>query len=184
MKKHGLWTIKRTEQRYADAFIEFHVDEVIKPDGSEGEFAVARMLPGVSTLALDADGFVYLGREFRYAIGRESLETASGAVDEGEAEADAARRELKEELGIEADELIDLGLVDAVTSQVYSPARLFLARGLRFRESEQEGTEEIEVVRVKLEAAVEMVMRAEITHAVSCTLILKAQEYLRREASL
>ncbi len=182
MKKHGPWTIKRTERRYRDEFIEFHVDEVVKPDGSEGEFAVARMLPGVSTLALDAEGFVYLGREFRYAIGRESVETASGAVDEGEREEAAARRELKEELGIEADEFIDLGLVDAVTSQVYSPARLFLARGLRFREAEQEGTEEIRIVRVKLEEAVRMVMSGRITHAVSCTLILKAQEYLRGEA--
>ncbi len=182
MKKHGPWTIKRTEQRYRDEFIEFHVDEVVKPDGSEGELAVARMLPGVSTLALDAEGFVYLGREFRYAIGRESVETASGAVDEGEREEAAARRELKEELGIEAEEFIDLGLVDAVTSQVYSPARLFLARGLRFREAEQEGTEEICIVRVKLEEAVRMVMSGRITHAVSCTLILKAQEYLRGEA--
>ena len=182
MKKHGPWTIKRTGRRYADPFMEFHVDEVVKPDGSEGEFAVARMLPGVSTLALDAEGFVYLGREFRYAIGRESVETASGAVDEGEREEDAARRELKEELGIEAEEFVDLGLVDAVTSQVYSPARIFLARRLRFAEAEQEGTEEIKPLRVKLAEAVSMVMRGDITHAVSCTLILKANEYLRGEA--
>jgi 8-oxo-dGTP pyrophosphatase MutT (NUDIX family) len=173
-RKHGNWTIKASELRYKDGFVEFWVDECLKPDGEPGRRATLRMLPGVAVLAVDEEGFVYLTRQFRYAVGKESVEAVQGGLEEGEEEAAAARRELREELGIEAEELTDLGLVDAVTSQVFSPARIFLARGLRFGEPEREGTEVLEPVKLKLAEAVRMVMDGEITQAITCVLVLKA----------
>ena len=180
-KKHGEWTIKGTERLYKDDFVEFHVDEVIKPDGKPSRYAVMEMVPGISVLALDDEGFVHLHREFRYAIGRESLEVVSGAIDEGEEPARAARRELNEEHGIEAGELIDLGTIDAVTSQVLCPSSIFLARRLKFGEPDLDGSERIEPVKMTLAEAVAAVMDGRITHALSCVLILKAQQYLQAE---
>jgi hypothetical protein len=75
--------------------------------------------------------------------------------------------------------LTDLGLIDAVTSQVYSPAQVFLARGLRFGEMERESTEDLQTVKVRFEEAVRMVMDGEITQGISCALILKAERLLR-----
>jgi ADP-ribose pyrophosphatase len=166
---------------YADEFAEVWVDEVSKPDGSPGRRATMRMKPGVAVLAVDADGRARLVRTFRYAVGKESVEVVQGGSEEGEEAEQAARRELKEELGIEADEMTDLGLVDAVTSQVSAPARIFLARGLRFGEPQTESTESLTPVTVTLDEAVRMVMDAEITQAISCALILKAERLLRRE---
>jgi 8-oxo-dGTP pyrophosphatase MutT (NUDIX family) len=180
-KKVGRWTIKGSERVYRDDFVEFWVDEVVGPDGKPGRRAVTKLLPGVSVLALDAEGFVHLVKTFRYAVGRESVEAVAGAVDEGEEPAEAARRELKEELGIEAEELIDLGRADAVTSQVLSPSRLFLARGLKFGEHEREETEDLEPVKVSLEEAVSMAMSGEITQALSALLILKAERFIGDE---
>ena len=104
-----------------------------------------------------------------------------GGAEEGEEPEASARRELKEELGIEAEEWTDLGLVDAITSQVYSPARVFLARGLTFGESDTESTESLEPVKVKFDEAVRMVMDGEITQGISCVLILKAERLLSGE---
>jgi 8-oxo-dGTP pyrophosphatase MutT (NUDIX family) len=173
-RKHGNWTIKSSELRYRDEFVEFWVDECLKPDGEPGRRATLRMLPGVAVLAIDAEGFVYLTRQFRYAVGKESVEAVQGGMEEGEEPERAARRELREELGIEAEELTDLGLVDAVTSQVFSPARIFLARGLKLGEPDREGTEILRPVRLRLEEAVRMVMDGEITQALTCVLVLKA----------
>src|ERR1051325_4379796 len=131
-RKRGAWTVKSSERVYADEFVEFFVDEVLKPDGEPGRRATLRMKPGVAVLALDAEGFAHLVRTFRYAVEKESVEVVQGASEEGEEASAAARRELKEELGVESCELTDLGLVDAITSQVYAPARLFLARVSRF----------------------------------------------------
>lgn len=180
-KKVGRWTIKGSERVYRDDFVEFWVDEVLGPDGKPGRRAVTKLLPGVSVLALDADGFVHLVKTFRYAVGRESLEAVAGAIDEGEGPEEAARRELREELGIEAGELLDLGHADAVTSQVLSPSRLFLARGLKFGESEREETEDIEPFKVSLEEAVALVMSGEITQSLSALLILKAEKFIKDE---
>jgi 8-oxo-dGTP pyrophosphatase MutT (NUDIX family) len=178
-KKHGAWTIKTSERVYADEFAEVWVDEVLKPDGSPGRRATMRMKPGVAVLAVDGEGFAHLVRTFRYAVGKECVEVVQGGVDGGEDEAAAARRELKEELGIEAGELTDLGLVDAITSQVNSPARVFLARDLSFGEPETESTETLQPFKVGFDEAVRMVMDGEITQAISCTLILKAARLLR-----
>jgi ADP-ribose pyrophosphatase len=178
-KKHGPWTIKSSEQVYKDEFVEFWVDECVKPDGEPGRRATLRMLPGVSVLPVGDDGFVYMIRKFRYAVGKESVEAVQGAIDEGESAEAAARRELKEELGIEAREMVDLGLVDAVTSQVFSPSRLFLARGLTFGEPDREGTELLRPLKLKLEEAVRMVEDGEVTQSTTCVLVLKASRLMQ-----
>jgi 8-oxo-dGTP pyrophosphatase MutT (NUDIX family) len=177
-RKHGAWTIESSERLYADEFGEFWVDEVLKPDGEPGRRATMRMKPGVAVLAVDEEGFARLVRTFRYAVGKECVEVVQGAVEEGEEPAEAARRELKEELGAEAGELTDLGLIDAITSQVFSPARVFLARALTFGEPETESTETLEPFKVKFEEAVRMVMDGEITQGTSCALILKASRLM------
>jgi 8-oxo-dGTP pyrophosphatase MutT (NUDIX family) len=173
-RKRGAWTVKSSERIYADEFAEVWVDEVLKPDGEPGRRATMRMKPGVAVLALDGEGFAHLVRTFRYGVGKECVEVVQGAAEEGEEPDAAARRELKEELGAEAGDLTDLGLVDAITSQVFSPARIFLARGLRFGEPETESTETLRPFKVKFDEAVRMVMDGEITQGISCTLILKA----------
>ena len=181
-RKHGPWTVRSPERLYADEFAEVWVDEVSKPDGSPGRRMTMRMKPGVAVLAVDEEGFAHLVKTFRYAVGKESVEAVQGGTEEGEAPLESARRELKEELGIEAEELTDLGLVDAVTSQVYSPARLYLARRLTFGEHERESTESLEPVKVRFEEAVRMVMDGRVTQGISCVLILKAARLFESEA--
>jgi 8-oxo-dGTP pyrophosphatase MutT (NUDIX family) len=176
-RKHGPWTIRETAEKYRDEFIAVYADSVIRPDGEPGTYATVRMKPGVSVLPVERDGTVYLTRQFRYAAGAESVEAVSGGV-EGEDASESAKKELREELGIEAAELIDLGRMEMDTSIVHSPVSLFLARGLKFTGAEQEGTERIEPFRTTLEEAAGMVWRSEITHGPSCVLILKAARYL------
>jgi len=181
-RKHGSWTVRSSERLYADEFAEVWVDEVSRPDGEPARRVTMRMKDGVAVLALDEEGFAHLVRTFRYAVGKECVEVVQGGTEEGEEPARAARRELKEELGIEAEDWTDLGLVDAITSQVYSPARVFLARGLTFGESDTESTESLEPVKVKFDEAVRMVMGGEITQGISCALILKARLLLEGES--
>jgi len=180
MKKHGPWTIVGSEQKYKNPWMEVIEDKVIRPDGKSGIYAIAKVKAGVSILPMDDEGFVYLTHEFHYAIGKEDIETVSGGIDRDETPLNAAKRELKEELGIEASEWTDLGLVDPLTGYVVAPAIIFLARKLKFGKTVQEGTEIIKMVKVPLEEAVKLVMESKITHGQSCVLILKAHEYLRK----
>ncbi len=174
MREHGPWKVRGSREVYRDPWFTLSVDDVIRPDGRPGEFGVVRVIPGVAVLALDGDGNAHLNAEFRYALGRESLEVVGGGCDPGEAPLDAARRELKEELGIEASQWEDLGTVDPITSMVLAPVRLFVARGLSFGPPHREGAEKIRAVRMPLAEAVQAVLDGRITHAASCVLLLRA----------
>ena len=94
----------------------------------------------------------------------------------------AARRELREELGIEAASLVALGRVDPVTSLIDSPSHLFLATGLTFVEKENEGSERIKTARMPLAEAARMALDGDITHGTSCTLILRAQNHMSKSS--
>ncbi|MFL6207989.1 MAG: NUDIX hydrolase [Pyrinomonadaceae bacterium] len=178
-RKHGPWTINSSTVKYEHKLLTVNEDQVTRPDGTPGIYATVRVQAGVSVLALDDEGFVYLAKEFRYAVGRKTLEAVGGVLDEGEQEETAARRELREELGIEAEQLTALGRVDPMTSLIDSPAHLFLARRLSFVEQQHEGSERIERVKLSLVEAARLVYENEITHGASCVLILRAQKYLQ-----
>jgi 8-oxo-dGTP pyrophosphatase MutT (NUDIX family) len=181
MSNKGPWVVRGTTVRYKSARVEINEDKVLRPDGVEGTFTVVQLRPGVSVLAIDSDNTVYLTREYRYAIERESLEVVSGAIDGDETPQDAARRELKEELGIVAEKWIDFGTVHPLTSQLHAPARLFVGRQLSFFEPQPDMCEVIETVKMKLHDAVKLVMESVITHAPSGVLILKANHWLNSE---
>ncbi len=178
-RRNGQFIINSSVQKYKNPCIEVTEDQVIRPDGKPGIFGIVRMKDGVSVLPLDEDGYVYMTEEFHYAIGMECIETVSGAIDGNEEPMEAAKRELKEELGIEAEEWIDLGVVNPFTTAIKSSAKIFLARKLKFGKDDQEATENIKLVKIKLEEVVKMVMDSVITHGPSCVLILKANKYLK-----
>ncbi len=172
--QHGPWQIVARTEVYRDPWVELDRDDVIRPDGRPGTHVVVRLMPGVSVLPIDDSGTVYLTEEFHYAVGRTTIEAVSGGIEAGEEPQSSARRELEEELGITADQWLDLGLCDPFTSVVTSPTRLYLARGLSFGAANLEGTERIRCQAVSLAEAVAMVLDSRITHAPSCLLIMKA----------
>ncbi len=162
-----------SRRKYLGEEMEVREDEVIGPDGKRRSQPTVKIKASVTILPVDDDRAVYLAREFRYAVGRECLEAVSGSVEEGETPVEAARRELREELGIEADEWIELGRVDLTTSRIDSPSTLFLASGLSFTEKKEEGAR-IVTVKMPLNEAVGKALGGEITHGASCALLFRA----------
>ena len=174
MKQHGPWKIVDSHDVYRDPWISVRQDDVIRPDGKTGTHSVVDLKPGVCVLAIDNHNSVYLTEEFHYAVGRVTLEAVSGGIECGEDPLLTAQRELEEEIGVQADEWIDLGICDPFTASVVSPTKLYMARTLTFGQSFPDGTERIRCVKMFLDEAIQKVMASEITHAPSCLVILKA----------
>lgn len=174
-QKNGPWTVLKSEQKYKDDFVALCADDVLKPTGKPGSYATVRLLKGAAVLPIDEDENVYLVRQFRYALGAESTEVICGSMEEGEAPEAAARREAKEEWGIEAKAWKDLGAFQLETSIIQCPVHLFIARHLQFTDNHPDDTEDIKKIKIPLQKAVQMVLQNEIIHGPSCVLILKAQ---------
>jgi ADP-ribose pyrophosphatase len=172
MKPYGPWKIKESNKVYVDPFIDVQLDQVVRPDGKDGQHVVVNLKPGVCVLAMDDNDCVHLTKEFHYGIGRDSIEGVSGGVEPGEEELLTAKRELQEELGLLADSWEFLTTVDPFTTVVVSPTQIYFARGLTKVESNPEGTELIELVVMPLADAVEKVLSGEITHAPTCVGLL------------
>jgi ADP-ribose pyrophosphatase len=183
MKQHGPWQIRDSREVYCDPWLHVRKDDVIRPDGEAGTHCLVTVKPGVSILPVDDEMNVYLAEEFHYAIGRVNLEVVSGGREPEEDPLDTAKRELQEELGITANEWIDLGIVDPFTSLVVSPTQIFLARQIGFGRRAPEGTETIHLRKCTLADAVKKVLASEITHGPSCVLILKAERWLQANVS-
>ena len=179
-KKRGPWEIIKSKIVYKNPWITVREDKVIKPDKKEGIFGVVSMVPGSSVLPIDKEGNVFLTKEYHYGIERITIEAVSGAIDKGETKLQAAKRELKEETGLNAKKWTYLGVVDPFTTVVVSPNHLYLAENLSQSKSNPEGTEKIEVIKVPFKTAVKWAIESKITHSGTVALILKAKNHLKK----
>ncbi|MFA5925353.1 MAG: NUDIX hydrolase [Parcubacteria group bacterium] len=176
MKK--IYKILSSKNIYINPWIKVREDKVIQPGGKEGIFGVVEMKAGSTVLALNSKNEAYLIKEYKYAIERESIELVSGGLDGNETALDAAKRELKEETGIDAGRWIDLGVVDPFTTVIKSPNHMFLALDIKEGRQFLEEGERLKVMKHPFEEVIRMVMDSEITHSASCACILKAARYL------
>jgi 8-oxo-dGTP pyrophosphatase MutT (NUDIX family) len=172
-KKNGNWTIKETKKIFENDFFKVYEDDVIKPEGEPGNFATVHLVPGACVLAIDDEDFVYLTEQFRYVVGRNSIEVVAGSIED-ETPLEAAKRELKEEVGATAEEMTEIGVVQLDTSMIKNEVSFFVARKLSFDKPDRDATEEMKTVKIKFREAVGKVLSGEIDHALSRALILQA----------
>ena len=134
--------------------------------GGEHDFYTIDASDWVNIVALTPDDCVVMVRQYRHGADRVTLETPGGMVDPGETPAQAAARELLEETGYAADEVVPLGGVNPNPALFSNRLHGFLARGARkVREVRNESTEETHVELVPLARMREEVRAGRVEHA-------------------
>jgi 8-oxo-dGTP pyrophosphatase MutT (NUDIX family) len=161
------WVTVSSRQVYENPWISVREDRVLRPDGEPGIYGVVHYKNvAVGVLAVE-DDHVYLVGQYRYPLEMYSWEIPEGGCPEGEEPLRAARRELKEETGLQAKSWHRLGEAYLSNSVADEYAVWFLATGLAPGEVRPEGTEKLRVRRVPLREALKMALDGGITDALS-----------------
>ena len=161
------WRTLDSRRVYENPWISVREDNVVRPDGEPGIYGVVHYKnTAVGVLPVEND-HVYLVGQYRYPLERYSWEIPEGGCPEDEEPLVAARRELREETGLEAKSWSRLGGAFLSNSVADEYAVWFLATELVAGEPQNEGTELIGVRRVPLREAVVMAMDGRITDALS-----------------
>lgn len=126
-------------------------------------FQIIRHPGGAGVLPVHDDGSVTLIRQLRPAVGAYLLEIPAGRLDPGEPPMACAGRELGEETGIAARELVPLGIIQSSPGVFDEVIHLFAAVGLTEGEAAPEADEEIETVRLPFAEALQMVADGRIS---------------------
>ena len=155
-------------------------DTVSLPNGHTASRELIRHVGAVCVLPLTDDGNVIVERQYRYPVGRVLTEIPAGKLDSKQEDHEsAARRELREETGCVADELVDLGVFYPAPAYSDEAIRMFLARGLHMGEQHLDEGEFLNVEHVPLEDLVRQVLAGEIPDVKTQSAVLRVYTMLK-----
>ena len=174
---------------YTGRIISLDVDEVRFPDGSIGKLEMIRH-PGASAVVplLNEEGsdkpasdpMVLLIRQYRYATNGYLYEVPAGRLDPGEAPAECAIRELKEETGYDAAFVEPLLTMFTTPGFTDEKIHLFVATDLTAGESHREADEFLELKPVRLSKALAMIETGEIQDAKTALALFLTERWLKQ----
>lgn len=164
----GPWLRLSRRVAYENPWITIWHDEVTRPDGAPGIYGIVHFANlAVGVLALDDEDRVLLVGQHRYALDAYSWEIPEGGVPDGESPIEGARRELREETGIDAAEWRELGRSHLSNSVSDEFAILFLATELTSGIATPDGTEALEIRWLPFDDVLAMTLDGQITDALT-----------------
>jgi ADP-ribose pyrophosphatase len=117
------------------------------PTGKPGEYHYVHTNGSSMVVPFLEDGSVLLVNQYRYLLGKESLEFPCGSLKDGFTHLQAARQELEEETGYSAGVLTPVGEFNPYNGVTDEMCRVYVARDLRFVGGTPDETEEFELIQ-------------------------------------
>ncbi|MCE3008527.1 MAG: NUDIX hydrolase [Bacteroidetes bacterium] len=168
------WQTLSSRVAYENPWIQLTEHQVLNPAGKPGIYGTVHFKNlAIGIIPLDAAGYTWLVGQYRYPLGQYSWEIPEGGGPMGISPEESARRELKEETGLEAQNLqllVTTHLSNSVSDEV---GYVYLATGLTEGSWAPEETEVLQLRRLPFEEAYQMVLRAEITDSLAVAGILR-----------
>ena len=168
------WTVLDTEERYDNNWIKVIHQNVLNPNGGKGVYGTVHFKNiAIGIVPVDNEGNTWLVGQYRFPIDEYSWEIPEGGSPEGEDILESAKRELLEETGLIAGKWTMISKLHTSNSVCKEVSYIYLAEDLTQTTSQPEETEQLQIKKVPIKSAYEMVMNDEITDSISVAGILK-----------
>ena len=172
-------TVEHTRP-YEGVIVDVDLDKAVLPNGRIATREVVLHPGGVAVLPLNDDGTVTVVRQYRYPFAQVLTEIPAGKLDPEEEPRTGALRELKEEIGAQVGELIDLGAIYPSPGFCQEVLYLYLAKDLTYGDCCPDEDEFLEVARVPFDTLAGQVMSGEIRDGKTVAAVLKTKLLLKR----
>jgi ADP-ribose pyrophosphatase len=170
------WKTLTIEERYATPWISVSHHDVIDPSGTPGIYGVIHFRNiAVGVVPLDADRNTWIIGQYRYPIKAYSWEIPEGGGRRDIPPLESAKRELREEAGIEAANWSLLLEMDLSNSASDEQAIIYVAQDLTFHEPEPDHNEELALRKLPFEELFRMVMDGELRDSLTVAAVLKVK---------
>ncbi len=140
MSQPSITTLSSREV-YRNRWMRVREDEILRSNGQRGIYGVVEKHDGAIILPIDGDR-IWLVEQFRYTIQERVLELPQGSWERDVASPEElARGELKEETGLEAEQMTYLGFSWIAYGFTRQRHHVFLATGLKMTEKKPDAEE-------------------------------------------
>ena len=181
-KKHKMTYLKektiQTKTVHEGAFLTLNIDEVLLPNGNTSTREWIKHPGAVCCIPIFPDGKIGLIKQYRYAVKEQMIEIPAGKLDQNEIPEKCALRELEEEIGYQSNKLTLLANIHPAIGFTDEKMWLYLAEDLVKTKQSLDADEFLHLFPTKLEEAVEMVWKGEITDVKTIIGILWAQRII------
>lgn len=174
------WVTKTTEVAYDNAWIQVSHRDVVTPTGTDGIYGLVHFKNlAIGIIPIDDEDHTWLVGQYRYAVDHYSWEIPAGGGDLNEDPIEGARRELAEECGLVADNYSLLVHFETSNSVCDEKAFIYVATGLTPCDVAPDDTEVLELRRLPVGEAIDMVLRGEIVDSLTAIGLMRLA--LRRQ---
>lgn len=172
-----------SELIFDGSVLHLYKDTIILPDGQYGMREYCKHNGAVAVVPLTKDNQVICVRQYRYALGRVTLEIPAGKFDfVGEDHLEAALRELREETGYTPGKITDIGCMATSPALLTEIIYIYMAEDLSEGDVDPDPDEFLEIVKIPLEDMVDMILKGEIQDAKTQTAVIKAWAIKKKES--
>lgn len=168
------------EYIFRGKIINLRVDEALLPNGKTAKREVVEHNGGICIVPLTENNEVLMVEQYRYPYSEVVLEIPAGKRDGDEEPLAGGIRELKEETGATAEKFTFLGELYPTPGYCGEIIYMYLATGLSYGETDPDDDEFLNIKKIPLEKAVDMIMNGEIKDAKTQTAILKVERMLKK----
>jgi ADP-ribose pyrophosphatase len=163
------------ESVFAGRVLDVGVEEHQMPDGRRSSFEMIRHPGGAAILPELPDGRLLLIRQFRPSFGKMIYEIPAGRLEPGESALECAGRELIEEAGYTAAQILPLGSLWSAVGFCDETVQLFLGRELSVAKQDLDPDEVIELCPMTPAEALEKVRENAILDSKTQLALLRYQ---------
>jgi ADP-ribose pyrophosphatase len=173
------WKTNSTRRVYQNPWMSLREDIAQMPNGKTTLYGVVECAEAVGVLPFADDQHVVMVRQYRYVFAEnQRWEMPTGGVKPGESLEEAARRELREEIGYDAPTLQHLSTFYSSKSIMRETAHLYLGRNLLKAGAVPDETEFLEVAVIPFDHVLQLTLAGEIRDSMTVIAVLHAARLL------